>query len=149
MGPSPGRGPRRVSDPVPTLSLNPTAYDFQPPRVNQWNVGIQQKLPMHMVYDMAYIGSKSTDILRQPQINAVPIGATFLPQNQDPTRAASSTPGATALPNDFLRPYQGYGEHPDVGLRRLLQLQRASRRRSPGGSRRGTCSRCSTSGARR
>ena len=98
-----------ASDPFPTLSLNPTAYDFQPPRVNQWNIGIQQKLPMHMVYDLAYIGSKSDDILRQQQINAVPLGATFLPENQDPTRPASSTPGATALPNDFLRPYQGYG----------------------------------------
>ena len=44
------------------------------------------------------------------QINAVPFGATFLPQNQDPTRVPSATPGATALPNDFLRPYRGYGD---------------------------------------
>jgi hypothetical protein len=64
---------------------------------------------MHMVFDIAYIGSESKDILRQEQINAVPRGATFLPQNQDPTRPASATRGATALPNDFLRPYSGYG----------------------------------------
>ena len=32
------------------------------------------------------------------------------PQNQDPTRAPSATPGATALPNDLLRPYPGYGD---------------------------------------
>ena len=31
-------------DPNPTLSLNPTAFDFKPPRVNQWNVGIQHKV---------------------------------------------------------------------------------------------------------
>jgi hypothetical protein len=37
------------------------------------------------------------------------VRATFLPQNQDPTRVPSSIPGATALPNDFLRPYRGYG----------------------------------------
>ena len=43
------------------------------------------------------------------QINAVPFGATFLPQNQDPTRVPSATLGSTALPNDFLRPYRGYG----------------------------------------
>jgi hypothetical protein len=98
-----------ASDPYTTLSLNPTAYNFVPPRVNQWNVGIQQKLPLQMVYDIAYIGSKSTDILRQSQINAVPLGATFEQQNQDPTRAPSTKPGATALPNDFLRPYAGYG----------------------------------------
>src|SRR4029453_8330460 len=34
---------------------------------------------------------------------------TFLAQNQDPTRAASTVPGATALPTDLLRPYPGYG----------------------------------------
>ena len=31
-------------DPFPTLSLNPTAFDFRPPKVYQWNVGVQQKL---------------------------------------------------------------------------------------------------------
>jgi hypothetical protein len=43
----------------------------------------------------------------------VPYGAKFLPENQDPTRAPSATPGATALPDDFLRPYQGYN---DIGM---------------------------------
>jgi hypothetical protein len=98
-----------ASDPFPTLSLNPTAYDFKPPRVDQWNVGVQHKLVEQYTLDVAYVGSRSTDLLRQVQINAVPFGATFLPQNQDPTRVPSATPGATALPNDFLRPYRGFG----------------------------------------
>ena len=97
------------SDPYPTLSLNPSGYDFKPPRVNQWNVGVQHKLVEALILDVAYVGSSSTDLLRQVQINAVPFGATFQPQNQDPTRVPSSTPGATALPNDFLRPYRGFG----------------------------------------
>jgi carboxypeptidase family protein len=96
-------------DPVSTLSLNPTAYDFKPPRVNQWNVGVQHKLVEEVVLDVAYVGSKSSDLLRQVQINALPFGATFQPKNQDPTRVPSSVPGSTALPNDFLRPYPGYG----------------------------------------
>ncbi|HET9831612.1 MAG TPA: carboxypeptidase regulatory-like domain-containing protein, partial [Vicinamibacterales bacterium] len=96
-------------DPNPTLSLNPTAFGFKPPRVDQWNVGVQHKLVKEVILDVAYVGSRSTDLLRQVQINAVPFGATFLPQNQDPTRVPSSVPGATALPNDFLRPYRGYG----------------------------------------
>jgi len=96
-------------DPNPTLSLNPTAFDFKPPRVNQWNVGAQHKLWRDVILDVAYVGSTSEDLLRQVQINAVPRGATFASQNQDPTRAASTTPGATALPNDLLRPYKGYG----------------------------------------
>ncbi len=98
-----------ASDPNPTLGLNPTAFDFEPPKVTQWNLGFQRKLFGNFMYDLAYVGSKSDDLLRQVQINAVPPGATFLAQNQDPTRAASATPGATALPTDLLRPYPGYG----------------------------------------
>jgi hypothetical protein len=97
-------------DPNPPLSLTPSAFNFKPPKVTEWNVGVQRKLWRSLIFDLAYIGSKSTDLLRQVQINAVPRGAKFLPQNQDPTRAPSATPGATALPDDLLRPYQGYGD---------------------------------------
>jgi hypothetical protein len=96
-------------DPNPVLSMNPTVFDFNPPRVYAWNVGVQQKLWRSFIFDLAYVGSESKDLLRQVQINALPFGATFLPQNQDPTRAPSSVPGATALPSDFLRPFPGYG----------------------------------------
>jgi hypothetical protein len=95
-------------DPNATLSLSPSAYDFKPPRVNQWNVGVQHKLVEEVILDVAYVGSKSSDLLRQVQINALPFGATFQPQDQDPTRVPSTVPGNTALPNDFLRPYPGY-----------------------------------------
>jgi hypothetical protein len=96
-------------DPFPTLGLNPTVFDFKPPKVTQWNLGVQRKLWKNFMFDLAYVGSESKDLLRQSQINAVPLGATFLPQNQDPTRAPSSVLGANALPNDLLRPYPGYG----------------------------------------
>ncbi len=95
-------------DPDTTLSLNPTVYDFEPPKVYQWNVGLQHKLWRNYIFDISYVGSESKDLLRQVQLNAIPRGATFLPENQDPTRPASATPGATALPNDLLRPYPGY-----------------------------------------
>ena len=97
------------SEPNPTLSLNPTAYDFEPPRVTQWNAGLQKKLFGNFMFDLAYVGSKSDDLLRQVQLNAVPRGATFAAANQDPTRAASTVPGSTALPTDLLRPFPGYG----------------------------------------
>ncbi len=96
------------TDPFPTLSMNPSGFDFKPPKTYQWNVGVQRKLWSNLIFDLAYVGSKSTDLLRQSQINAVPLGAKFLPQNQDPTRAPSATAGATALPDDLLRPYPGY-----------------------------------------
>jgi hypothetical protein len=97
-------------DPYPTLSLHPTAFDFKPPKVYAWNVGVQRKLVHAITLDVAYVGSSSRDLLRLWQLNAVPLGAKFLPQNQDPTRAPSPVPGATALPNDLLRPYPGYSD---------------------------------------
>jgi hypothetical protein len=96
-------------DPYPTLGLSPSAYNFVAPKVYAWNVGVQHKLASKLILDIAYVGSKSDDLLRQSQINSVPLGATFLPANQDPTKPASSVPGQNALPTDLLRPYQGYG----------------------------------------
>jgi hypothetical protein len=96
-------------DPDATLALNPTVYDFEPPKVYQWNLGVQHKLWQNYILDLSYVGSESKDLLRQVQINALPLGATFLPENQDPTRAPGALPGSTALPNDLLRPYPGYG----------------------------------------
>jgi hypothetical protein len=40
-------------------------------------------------------------------LNSVDLGAAYLPENQDPTKAPSSVPGATALPDVMLRTYQG------------------------------------------
>jgi hypothetical protein len=45
-------------------------------------------------------------------INAVPFGADFLPQNQDPTLVAANPTallGSNAMLPQFLRPYVGYG----------------------------------------
>ncbi|HXY39678.1 MAG TPA: carboxypeptidase regulatory-like domain-containing protein [Vicinamibacteria bacterium] len=97
------------SDPNPPLGMAPTAYDFTPPKVYSWNVGVQHKLPYKLVFDIAYVGSSSKDLLRHANINTPPLGATFQPQNQDPTLPAS-TNGSSALPTDFLRPYVGYGD---------------------------------------
>jgi hypothetical protein len=98
-----------AGDPDPVLAMNPTAYDFTPPMVYQWNVGVQRKLWQNIILDLAYVGSESRDQLRPTNINAVPLGATFRPENQDPTRAPNDLAGANALPTDLLRPYKGYG----------------------------------------
>jgi hypothetical protein len=97
-------------NPDPTLALSPTAYDFIPPRVMAWNVGVQHKLMHSIVFDIAYVGSSAKDLPQRNPINAVPWGAKFQPESQDPTLAPSSLPGATALPDDLLRPYPGYGQ---------------------------------------
>jgi len=99
----------QASEIVPPLSINPTAFDFTPPKVYAWNVGVQSKLPASFTLDLAYVGSSSRHLLHQNQINTPAYGAAFLPENQDPTRAPGSVAGQSALPTDLLRPYPGYG----------------------------------------
>jgi hypothetical protein len=95
------------------LLAPPTIFAFQQdgtfPRVYAYNVGVQLQLPWRSMVDVSYVGTKSRHQHTQKNINAPNYGVAFLPQNQDPTLAPSSIPGATALPVDLLRPYQGYG----------------------------------------
>jgi Carboxypeptidase regulatory-like domain/TonB-dependent Receptor Plug Domain len=85
----------------------------------QWNAGVQMALPWSTSLDVAYVGVHEWAVLlagnsnstagNGVNINAVDFGAAFLPQNQDPTLAPSTTPGATALASNMLRSIQGYG----------------------------------------
>ena len=91
-------------------------YEAEIPSSTQWNAGIQMALPWASTIDVSYVGLHGFNQLReirgqtQVDINAVDLGAAFLPRNQDPTLAASSTPGATAYSTDLLRPYRGLGQ---------------------------------------
>ena len=79
---------------------SPTSYAF--------NLGVQLKLPMDSVLDISYVGTLGSHLLQRRNINAPVYGAAYQGANQDPTLAANNT-GANALPVDFLRPYQGFG----------------------------------------
>ena len=80
---------------------SPTSYAF--------NLGIQYKLPLESVLDVSYVGTVASHLLQRRNLNAPQYGAAYLAENQDPTLAAPSSPGASALPVDFLRPFQGFG----------------------------------------
>jgi hypothetical protein len=88
----------------PTGKL-PTVYNYQ--------FGIQARLPWNMVFDTAYVGGQSRHLQDNRNLNPVPYGADFLPQNQDPTLVASqpnALPGSNALPPNLLRALRGYGQ---------------------------------------
>ena len=88
--------------------LNAFSFDGKVPTVYNYNLGVQAKLPFDLVLDVSYVGSQSRHLLQRVNINAVPYGATYKAENQDPTKS-SSLPGGAALDADFLRPYQGFG----------------------------------------
>lgn len=88
----------------PTGKL-PTTYDYQ--------FDIQTRLPWNMMVDTAYVGGQSRHLQDNRNLNPVPYGATFLPQNQDPTLVAAQPTallGNNALQSNFLRPLRGYGQ---------------------------------------
>ena len=136
-------------DPNPVLAMNPTVYDFEPPKVTQWNLGIQRKLFRNFMFDLAYVGSTSDNLLRQVQINALPFGATFAAANQDPTRARQHDAGRDRAADRPAAALSGLRRHPHVGLQRLRATTTRCRPASTAGTTTGSCSRSSTCGARR
>jgi len=94
-------GPTTVYAADPEAKI-PTTYTYQ--------FSVQTRLPWSMMLDTAYVGSQGRHLQDNRNLNPVPYGATFLPQNQDPTLTPSPLLGNSALPRDLLRPLRGFGE---------------------------------------
>jgi hypothetical protein len=79
------------------------AITLHPPEVYTINtsLGIQQMLQGGMVLDVAYVGTFGRHLSDYTPINEVPYGAQFQYANQSPA-------GGT-LPDNFFRPYPGFG----------------------------------------
>ncbi len=78
-----------------------------PARVYNATLGIQRRIGFGTVLDMAYVGTFGRHIGQKSQVNNLPFGTRFLASSLDPTQKAPQ-----ALPDDFLRTYQGYGGIP-------------------------------------
>jgi len=117
-------GPPNLSSLLTSAKI-PTVYAF--------NFGFQAKLPYSLVLDTAYVGTTSSHLVEKINLNAVPYGAAFLPQNQDPTKPANpATPGNSSLTRDFLRPFIGYGDitqYQNTGSSNFHSLQVSLNRR--------------------
>jgi hypothetical protein len=93
-------------------SLSTLSNSSAVPVTYNMTVGLQNRLPENLVSNIAYVGAISNHQLQTLNVNAVPFGADFLPQNQDPTLVAQNPNaplGSNALLSQFLRPYVGYG----------------------------------------
>jgi hypothetical protein len=98
---------------VGTPSMITFQYDADIPSSVQWNAGVQMVLPWSSSLDLSYVGSHGYNMLAGFQggnrldQNSIDLGAAYLPENQDPTKAPSSVPGASALPDIMLRTFRG------------------------------------------
>jgi len=99
--------------PSSTLLSPPTFYAADPegklPTVYNFTLGVQTKLPYGLLLDTAYVGALSRHLQDNRNLNYVPFGAAFQPQNQDPT-LTSSLPGGAALSANFLRNLRGISD---------------------------------------
>jgi len=94
------------------LTATPTAVrrmeDFtHPPVVYNWSLGVQRDVGWNLVGDVAYVGNAARDQRVDRAINGRPYGYTYQPSSLDPTNVINGQ--AQPLPDDLLRPYQGYG----------------------------------------
>jgi hypothetical protein len=78
----------------------PTTYNY--------NVSIQRELPVGMLLDVAYVGNIGRHLLGRVNLNALPLGSAWRPENQDPTVSNPTTDGRTAKIANLYRPYLGY-----------------------------------------
>lgn len=81
--------------------------EFTPPVVYNWSLGVQRDIGLNIVGDAAYVGNAGRNQLLNRQINGRPYGYAYLPSSLDPTNVSGGQ--AQPLPDDLLRPYQGYG----------------------------------------
>jgi hypothetical protein len=73
------------------------------PSVYNYSFGIQQNIGFDTVLDVSYVGNVGRHLMQSVNLNTLPYGARFLPQNADPTNPR------VALPDNMIRPMPGYG----------------------------------------
>jgi hypothetical protein len=111
-----------------TIGLTAVSPADRTPSIYSYNFGIQRNMGLGIVLDVAYVGSLGRNLEQVINLNAVPYGATFQAYAQDPSKYNNVVPsvqpglppayaaaglafdGVNALPQDFLRPYTGYGD---------------------------------------
>ena len=121
------------------LTATPTAvrlFDpFDPPTVYNWSAGVQRDVGWNFVVDAAYVGNAARSQRVDRPINGRPYGYTYQASSLDPTNVVGGI--TQPLPDDLLRPYQGYGsitQRTFEGFADYHSLQfTANRRRSADG----------------
>lgn len=99
--------------------------EHKTPSTMNFSMGIQHQI-WGSVIDASYVGGISKHLYITRNLNAIAMFARFDPKNADPTQ-----PGR-ALPDNFMRPYPGYGnltDYENVGSSKYNALQVSMNRR--------------------
>ena len=99
--------------------------DDKVPSIYRYSFGIQRDIGFHTVADVSYVGNVGRHLIQTEDLNQLPYGARFQPQNIDPVTG-------TSLPDYFFRPIPGYGSMPiliNAGNSNYNSLQVAVNRR--------------------
>lgn len=78
------------------------------PTTYNWNFSIQRELPWNVLFDIGYVGSRSIHNLAIQNLNQMPFGSAWLPENQDPLASTPAFDGTTSKPRNLYRPFLGY-----------------------------------------
>jgi hypothetical protein len=93
--------------PIGVPAMSTFQYDAKVSSSVQWNAGVQMALPWASSLDVSYVGQRGFNLLQQVDLNQVNLGAAYLPENQDTTKAPTTVPGQNALTTNLLRPLRG------------------------------------------
>jgi hypothetical protein len=97
------------------------------PTIMNFSLSVQRDIGWGTMVDVGYAGSLGRHLQWRRDINLIPLGANFNPQNYDPTLA-----GGRPLPPAFLRPIAGYNSITSIegaGSSNYHSLQATARRR--------------------
>lgn len=100
--------------------------DNKTPVTYNYTLNLQRNIGFGTVVDIGYVGSVSRHLQQYRNINAIPYGSRFSAENANPIIAG------TALPDNYLRPYSGYGNinyYENVGNSNYNSLQVTANRR--------------------
>lgn len=86
--------------------LSPSSEQYMDPSAGlpyslEWSLGVQHEIGFKTVLGASYVANAARHNMYGYNVNEVPYGAEFLPQNQDPTTG-------TPLPTTYYSPYPGY-----------------------------------------
>jgi Carboxypeptidase regulatory-like domain/TonB-dependent Receptor Plug Domain len=84
-------------------SLNAVEVNSHTPTIYNFSIGVQRDIGFKTVLEASYVGSLARHLGQRININGVPDGAKLGTNNISPVTG-------NRLPDEFLRPYRGYGD---------------------------------------